>query len=225
MNYNDSILENKGFNFFKQLIYNIAVAICIVLMFALILVWGFKFQLYKVLSDSEAPYFTEGDMIVVRKQDDYKVGDIIKFTYLDDSPLNVTHRLVGIKQHNGKTYYIAHGDAVGTSNPFNASEGAVHWKKEVEFIENLTFEQVQGNKEIPSPSGNSSATIRRSQIQIVEKSAIDGKVLCWFANYGNYFEFIKEHKYLLIAMVVSVWCISGVIQNELELKKSRRLEA
>ena len=57
MHYNDQILENKPFNFFKQLMYNIALAICIMLVGVLILVYGFKFRLYEVLSDSQYPYF------------------------------------------------------------------------------------------------------------------------------------------------------------------------
>ncbi len=46
MNYNDQILENKSFNFFKQLMYNLALSICIMLVGVLILVYGFKFALY-----------------------------------------------------------------------------------------------------------------------------------------------------------------------------------
>ena len=81
MNYSDEILENKSFNFFKQLMYNIVVAICIILAVCLILVYGFKFRPYEVLSNSQAPYFTVGDMVIVKGQDSYEVGDIIKFDH------------------------------------------------------------------------------------------------------------------------------------------------
>lgn len=224
MNYDDSILENKYFGFFKQLMYNIALAACGILLIALVLVWGFKFQLYNVLSPSEEPYFTTGDMVVVRQHKEYKVGDIIKFTHFSqDFP--VTHRLVGIVENGGKTYYICHGDAVSTSNPYQNGK-VVNWQTEANFIKSLTYAQIMGDETIATPSGTGTELkISSALIQIVEKDKIDGKVVCWFANYGDYLTFIKDHKLLLIALVVSVWCISGVIQNELEMKKSKRLEA
>ena len=79
MNYNDQILENKTFNFFKQLMYNIALALCIMLVGVLIMVYGFKIRLYEVLSDSQYPVFKKGDMVVVVPQKEYKVGDIISY--------------------------------------------------------------------------------------------------------------------------------------------------
>ena len=66
MNYSDQILENKAFNFFKQLTYNIALALCIMLVGVLVMVYGFGFKLYEVLSPSQAPYFTTGDMVIVK---------------------------------------------------------------------------------------------------------------------------------------------------------------
>ena len=77
--YNDQILENKGFNFFKQLMFNLGVLICIVLSGLLVLIYGFKFGVYEVLSDSQAPVFVKGDLVITKPQKDYEIGDIIKF--------------------------------------------------------------------------------------------------------------------------------------------------
>jgi signal peptidase I len=59
--------------------YNIALSICIMLVGVLILVYGFKYKLYEVLTPSEEPYLPTGCMVVVKEQDSYKVGDILNY--------------------------------------------------------------------------------------------------------------------------------------------------
>ena len=208
MNYNDSILENKEFSFFKKLVYNIAVAICILLLFVIVLVYGFKFQLYNVLSDSEYPNFVSGDMIVAVPQKEYEVGDIIKFSYVGES-FPVTHRLIGkvADETTGKTYYICHGDAVGSANPAKHGD-TVPWTADRDYIASLTFDEIEDEA---------------VNIQIIEKKSIDGKVVASFTNYGTYITFIKDHTLLLVTIIVGIWCINGVIQNEIDMKKSKRL--
>ena len=208
MNYNDQILENKTFNFFKQLMYNIALALCVMLAGILIMVYGFKIGLYEVLSDSQAPVFKTGDMVVVKPQKEYQVGDIIKF----DTELSVTHRLIGIKTENNIDYYICHGDNVQSVNPNNGADTAL-WTEDVEYIKGLINEN-KTLQEIKSASQN---------IQVVTKSQIEGKVVAHMNNYGSYVRFIKEHYMLLIALVAGVWCISNTVQNEIDIKKCRRL--
>ena len=211
MNYNDSILENKEFSFFKKLMYNIAVAICIILLFVIVLVYGFKFQLYNVLSDSEYPNFVSGDMIVAVPQKEYEVGDIIKFSYIGET-FPVTHRLIGITvdEVTGKTYYVCHGDAVGSANPINNGNTAP-WQSDSEYVQSLTYQQIKDGK--------------ANNIQVIEKSSIDGKVVASFSGYGIYVTFIKDHVLLMVTIVIAIWCISGVIQNEIDIKRSKRLLA
>lgn len=211
MNYNDSILENKTFSFFKKLIYNIAVAICIMLLLVIVLVYGFKFQLYNVLSDSEYPNFVSGDMIVAVPQKEYEVGDIIKFSYAGET-FPVTHRLICIVEDpaTGKEYYICHGDAVGSANPANHGQTAP-WTSDRDYVASLTFEEIEDGK--------------ANNIQMVEKKSIDGKVVASFSNYGTYVTFIKDHTLLLVTIIIAIWCISGVVQNEIDMKKSKRLLA
>ena len=209
MNYNDQILENKAFNFFKQLMYNIALSLCILLVGVLILVYGFKFRLYEVLSNSQAPYFVKGDMVIVKPQKDYEVGDIIKFDLSGNFP--TSHRLIGIVEENGKKYYICHGDNV--QNVDGTPNESSDWKDDAAFIQSL------------KDQGKTFAEIKEiaKEIQVPSIHQIEGKVVGHLDNYGTYMTFIKTHVLLIIALFAGVWCVSYVIQNEIDLKRNRRL--
>ncbi len=212
MNYNDEILENKAFNFFKQLMYNIALAICIMLVGVLVLTYGFKYNLYSVESGSQRPYIMEGDMVVVKAQKEYKVGDMIKFDTTSTKSYPTTHRLIAImKDSNGVTRYICHGDNV---QDLDGSQADQKYDDDIAYIENLR-EQGKDFNAIVVACG--------SLIQAPTFDQIDGKVVNHLDNYGTYFQFIKSHYMLLIALVAGIWCISSVVQNELDMKKSRRL--
>lgn len=210
MNYNDSILENKSFKFVKQLMYNIALAVCLMLVIGIILVTVFKYTLLNVESDSEYPYFKAGDMVAIQAKQEYYVGDIIQFTQSGDFP--VAHRLIGKVEDSAthKTYYICHGDAVGSANPANQGE-VVHWEEDADYVATLDYAAIKNGD--------------AKNVQVIEKSAINGKIVLIFSNFGSYFNFIKEHAFLLITIVVSIWCVAEVIQNEIDIKKARRLEA
>ena len=206
MNYNDEILENKTFNIFKQVLFDIVLAICIMLAIALVLVYGFKYKPYEVLSDSMYPVFKTGDMVVVKAQDDYEVGDIV--TYSFSSGTLATHRIVSIKEHNGTTYYFTHGDNVQSPNPEDGSD-PVEWKKVAEYIDGRTYEQVVAED--------------NAGIDVLTFSDIEGKVVTSIANYGTYVNFIAEHKLLFIAMIIAIWCICATVQNEIDMRRTRRI--
>ena len=208
MNYNDQILENRPFNFFKQLMYNIALSICIMLVGVLIMVYGFKFRLYEVLSNSQMPYFGTGDMVVVKPQEKYVVGDIIKF----DTSIPVTHRLIAIVSEGGTDYYICHGDNVQSANPASETYTA-HWQEDADYVQGL-IDEGKTKEEIKNLALN---------VQIVTYNQIGGKVVGHIDNYGTYFQFIQSHWGLLVALVGAVWCISSTVQNEIDIRKSRRL--
>jgi len=207
MNYSDQILENKAFNLFKQLMYNIAVAICIMLLGVLILVYGFNFRLYDVGSDSQAPYYREGDMVVVKAKESYKVGEILKF---DHRGIPTTHRLIYIATEGDKTYYIFHGDAV---NNLDGTEVDYQWEDDHIYIKDL----------VENKGYKASELEKDLTIQCHTKDKIEGKVVAYISNYGAYFSFIKSHYMLFIALVAGIWCISTTIQNELDIKRSLRL--
>lgn len=209
MNYSDEILENKSFNFFKQLMYNIVVAICIILAVCLILVYGFKFRPYEVLSNSQAPYFTVGDMVIVKGQDSYEVGDVIKF---DHNGVPTTHRLIAIKEYQGTTYYICHGDNV--QNTDGSYDHDYQW--EIDRLADMTYEEILNGTD----ENDTKLVIN---VQIVTEADIEGKVVASLNNWGSYFSFINAHKLLIIAIIVSVWCVSATVQNELDIRRTRRL--
>lgn len=208
MNYNDQILENKPFNFFKQLMYNIALAICIMLVGVLIMVYGFKFRLYEVLSDSQAPEFVQGDMVIVKAQKEYVYGDIIKF----NTSIPVTHRLIAVIEEGGTTYYVCHGDNVQSVNPANGADTAL-WTEDAAYVQELV-DQGKTLDEIKGLTQN---------VQITTIDKIEGSVIAHIDNYGTYFNFIQSHWGLLVALVAGIWCVSNVVQNEIDIKKSRRL--
>ncbi len=213
MNYNDQILENKAFSFFKQLMYNIALAICIMLVGVLVLFWcGFRF--YSVESPSEQPHLMVGDMAIVKAQDEYKVNDLIKFDTSTNGTLPTTHRLIAImKDGSGVTHYICHGD-----NNYRNLDGSKNedsdWKDDVAYINQLINEGKSYNEIVTQFGGD---------IQTPTFEQIEGKVVNKISNYGTYFAFLKEHIWLFIALVAGIWCISSVVQNEIEMKKARRL--
>ena len=206
MNYNDEILENKPFNIFKQVLFDIVLAICIMLAIALVLVYGFKYKPYEVLSDSMYPVFKTGDMVVVKAQDNYQIGDIV--TYRLGTTTLATHRIIAIKESNGTTYYITHGDNVESPNIENGST-PVDWDLDAEFLEDKTYEDILTNN--------------YPNIDILEFSDIEGRVVTSIANYGTYVNFIAEHKLLFIVMIIAVWCICATVQNEIDMKRTRRI--
>lgn len=211
MNYKDDILENKEFNLFKQLMYNIALAICIMLVGVLILTYGFKYKLYVVETGSEEPFLPVGCMVVVKAQDEYKVGDIIKFDVTGHLP--TTHRLIAKRTEGGKTYYICHGDNVQNVDGSVCTEPG--YEDDVAYINQLfeegkTLAEIKANKLV-------------TNIQTPTFDQIEGKVVNHINNFGAYFQYIQNHYMLLIALIAGIWCISGVVQNEIDIKKSRRL--
>lgn len=206
MNYNDQILENKTFNFFKQLMYNLALSICIMLAGVLVAIYVFGFKLYNVKTGSERPYLMEGDIAIVRAQDKYVVGDIVKFK----QGVDVVHRLVAIINDNGVDYYICHGDN-NASNLDGSQNKDSDWKDDAAYIQELL------------DKGKTRAEISQLNVQTKQLKEIEGKVVSSVKKYGTYVNIIKEHYMLFISLVAGIWCISSVVQNEIEMKKARRL--
>ncbi len=198
MNYYDGILENKAFKFVKQLLYNIAVSICIILAFCLLFVYGFKFKPYNVLTGSMEPAIGVDDLVIVHSSKEYKVGDVLKFDQTGDNKLPTVHRLIGIKEG----YYICHGDNTNYSYSVNKD-----WHEEADAIKDMSYEELRAGS---------------NNYQYVTANQIEGKVVGTLTNYGKYIDFIGKHKVLFITMIVGLWCITMVFQNEIEMSKARR---
>ncbi len=205
MNYNDTILDNKLFNFVKKLLYYIVLSLCIILGVCIVLVYGFHMRPYHVDGWSEEPYIMKGDLVVVKPMKEYKVGDIVKYQLLGKIP--VTHRLIAITEHNGTTYYITHGDNVQNTDGTPAHTHDYKW--EIERFKGKSYDEIMALDAV--------------NIDLVPAENMEGKVIGIFANWGNYVEFISSHKILFIGMVIAIWCVTGTLQNEIDYKRSRRL--
>lgn len=206
MNYNDQILENKAFNIFKQFMFYIVLAIVIVMGGCLVMVYAFKYKPYQVLSNSMSPVYYKNDMVVTKAQNKYYIGDILKFT---KSTMPTTHRIIDIKQNGNTTIYICFGDA-STIPAFqleglDVAQSYDNWK---------TFVQTTDLSILESGYGGA--------LQFVESQYAEGKVVAVFKRWGGYYEFINNHKILLIGMVVGIWCVIETIQGEMEIKRGRR---
>lgn len=208
MKYNDQILENKGFNFFKQLMFNLGVLICIVLSGLLVLIYGFKFGVYEVLSDSQAPVFVKGDLVITKPQSEYEIGDIIKFDLADP----VTHRVIAISE-DGNIYYC-HGDNVPSVDPSKEAKYPYPtWEEESAFLQGLIDRGVSLDNH----------NTQQGNYQAVRKNQVKGKVVLHVDGVGEFLGFVKEHMLLCVTLVVGVWCVCNVLGNELYYKRARRL--
>jgi len=69
---------------------------------------------YKVLvvqSGSMEPAIHTGSVVVVKPEEQYSIGDIITFGQLSKTKIPTTHRILEVKNENGKTLFVTKGDA------------------------------------------------------------------------------------------------------------------
>lgn len=79
----------------------------------------FGITILTVISNSMQPTFEKGDKIIVKKQKNYEVGDII--TYIDDNKNLITHRIIE-KYEDG---YITKGDNNNTEDKEKVRENQI----------------------------------------------------------------------------------------------------
>lgn len=211
MNYSDSILENKLFNLFKQGVYYICLSIIIILAGCLILIYGFSFRPYNVITDSMAPVYTAGDLVVIHPDDSYEVEDILKF---DRNGLPTLHRCIAIYEYQGERYYLCKGDA---TNDLDGTGRGMDWEDDVAWINN------KENIDLDSMSPSEIEDQFGGNVQVTTLDSIEGKSVTSFKNWGTYATFIQEHRVLVIAIVIAIWCIIETLQNEIDIKRSLRL--
>ena len=205
MNYNAEMLESKIFNFLKQLIRNMILSICVVVLVALLIVHFFNFAIYDVFSDSMVPEFETGDLIVVKKQKEYYVGNVVKFNDLETG-LPITHRIVAIKNKSGVEYYVCHGDNVESVTSRIKKDGAycLNWEEDSTNIRLLSLEEI--------------VYYADDVVQIVKKEQIEGRVVGKFRRISNYLQFIKRYKIIIIASVLCVWKCVDFVENSSDKK-------
>lgn len=74
----------------------------------------FGWKPFIVLSGSMETQIFAGDIVVVKEENNFKIGDIIAFTTEDN--IVVTHRIVDILRENGLNKYITKGDNNNTND-------------------------------------------------------------------------------------------------------------
>lgn len=111
MNYCSDVKTNKEFEILKSFIYNLVLSIFITILLGVIGIWAFGLRMDIVETGSMTPAVMIDDVVVIKKMDDYKKGDIIEFQYSEVSK-PVTHRITDIKvDANGVKQYTTKGDA------------------------------------------------------------------------------------------------------------------
>lgn len=97
-----------------------------------------NFQIYVVLSDSSAPTYVTGDIVVIDTEfplDDYQIGDAILYQSALIRNIIIIHRIYDIQEINGSRFFAIKGDAnpqpdvVAPISPvFNLNQtGTVTW--------------------------------------------------------------------------------------------------
>lgn len=209
MKYSDQIIENKAFNFFKKLLFNIAISLIILMGVALILIYCFDFKFCKVLSGSQEPVFYAGDLTVAKPADEYRVGDIIMFDQTANKTFPTSHRIIAIMESNGTTYYFCHGDAVESANPKDERLPAP-WKDDRDYV----LSQIN--------EGKSLSQVQKAcrNVQVVNEKDVYGVVITHFSGLGRFFDFIKTKEFiiLLAGFVVVLYSVN----NEIEMRKGWR---
>lgn len=71
-----------------------------------------KYDFYIVKTNSMVPVLSTGSLIIVNKESDYKIGDIITFKYKNNIDIiPITHRIINSFQKKEETVYVTKGDA------------------------------------------------------------------------------------------------------------------
>lgn len=82
---------------------------CLFIIFIIIIILSFKtslfgFRIYRIVSGSMSPTININDIVIIKSQDNYKIGDIV--TYKIDNEF-ITHRIILVEDN----YVITKGDA------------------------------------------------------------------------------------------------------------------
>lgn len=73
-------------------------------------------EAYTVMSGSMQPAINAGDLILTVPQETYAVGDVVTYRPADGVHPSITHRVVGVAESDGQTWYTTRGDANGAAD-------------------------------------------------------------------------------------------------------------
>lgn len=119
----------------------------------------FGIRIFEVETSSMAPAIENGDNVMIKGKETYKIGDIIAFTMINNV---VCHRIIYTIEENDITYYICKGDA--TDN-LDGSPADGKWLDDSNYLRNLINE------------GATKQDITYLNVQVITKAQIQGKVV------------------------------------------------
>lgn len=87
---------------------------------------------YVIVSGSMEPIIKVKDAVIVRrmKDDNLKIGDVVTYRSIDEAyyGILITHRIVDIKEENGKKMYVTKGDHNPTNDRSMVEFGQIYGK-------------------------------------------------------------------------------------------------
>ncbi len=96
------------------------------------------YQTVILLSGSMEPAFSVGDVVIAESvpSDTLHLGDVIVFAMTPDAELPTVHRIVNIREQEGKRYYTTRGDANLTDDTVETSLPSKGWRvtKRIPFM-------------------------------------------------------------------------------------------
>ena len=106
---------NKGFmkKIFKYIYYVFIVfivAVAALLIVSILPITG-NYKIMTVISGSMAPAIKQGSVVIVKPENDYKIGDVITFGPVSKTKAPTSHRIYDVKVNEGNIIYITKGDA------------------------------------------------------------------------------------------------------------------
>ena len=109
----------------------------------------FGYRAYVIITDSMKPALRMGDVMITTKvpEDKIKAGNIITFD-IDDK--NISHRIVSIKENDGKKEYVTKGDNNNTLDTYE-----------------VTYNDIQGVKVLVIPYLGSIVMLLGNKVYIV----------------------------------------------------------
>lgn len=128
MKYSSDLKSFKEWEFTKRVVYNLFLSLFVTLILVVLVIKIFNVRLDEVLSDSMSPIFKTNDVVVVVKQDNYKVGDIIEYVKegLPGATENVTHRIVDYDETTG--FYTTRGEHHGAADDSTITKSQIRGK-------------------------------------------------------------------------------------------------
>lgn len=100
----------KIFKFIYYLFFTCISVVVVFLVASIFPITG-NYKILIVQSGSMEPKIKIGSIVVVKPADNYEIGQVITVKDMDNPKITVTHRLVEIKNENGREIYITKGDA------------------------------------------------------------------------------------------------------------------